>query len=144
MVDPEDEAKRLLLGLRRTWASLSGCGHILPTADVGKDERTGLVIRAPLVVWDGPAEITADAVVAMANEREAPKLDEAIAFLQAELKDGPRPVAEVKAHAVALNITADTLKRARYQLGIEARQIEGVKHGGWEYSYAESAADFDE
>ena len=143
MVDPEDEAKRLLLRLKTNMGEPVGLRAHIATADAGKDERTGLVIRAPLVVWDGSTEITADAVVAMTNEREAPKLDEAIAFLQGQLKDGPRPVADIKKGASAMGITADTLKRARYQLGIEARQVEGVKHGGWEYRYADPADDFE-
>lgn len=145
LVDPDDEDKRLLLRLKTNMGDPQGLRGHLALTDTTKDQRTGLMIRAPHVVWDGPTEITADAVVAQANEREAPKLDEAIDFLKAELKDGPRPVTEVKAHAVALNITADTLKRARYQLGIVARQIEGVKHGGWEYHYADpEPGDFDE
>jgi hypothetical protein len=71
--------------------------------------------------------------MAMTNERETPKLDEAIAFLQSELKDGPRPVEGVKSHATALGISAATLKRAREEIGVNARQIKGSPHGGWEY-----------
>jgi hypothetical protein len=108
----------------------------LEMVDAGIDQRTGLPIRATHVTWDGPTDLTADAVMAMTNERETPKLDEAIAFLQGELKDGPRPVEGVKSHATALGISPATLKRAREQIGVIARQIKGSPHGGWEYLFA--------
>jgi hypothetical protein len=134
LVDPDDENKRVLLGLKTNIGPMpQGLRMHLEMAGAGTDQRTGLLIRATHVVWDGPTDLTADAVVAMTNERETPKLDEAIAFLQSELKDGPRPVEGVKSHATALGISAATLKRAREELGVIPRQIKGSAHGGWEY-----------
>ena len=80
----------------------------------GYDNRRAqrVEIRAPHIVWDGVTEMTANAVMTHEREREAPRTEEANAFLRAELKDGARPVAEVKAHANALGITAITLRRA--------------------------------
>ena len=144
LVDPNDETKRLLLRLKTNMGDPQGLRGHVATADVGKDKRTGLSILAPHIVWDGAADVTADAVVAMANERETPKLDEAKAFLEGELKDGPRPVEPVQKAARAMSITADTLKRARYELGIKARQIKGAAHAGWEYYYADTGSDFGE
>jgi hypothetical protein len=137
LVDPDDERKRMLLGLKTNIGPMpQGLRMHLEMVDAGIDQRTGLPIRATHVTWDGPTDLTADAVMAMTNERETPKLDEAIAFLQGELKDGPRPVEGVKSHATALGISPATLKRAREQIGVIARQIKGSPHGGWEYLFA--------
>ena len=133
LVDNDDPEKRDFVCLKTNMGTPEGLLAHLDLASAGKDHRTNLEIRAPRIVWEGATGKTADMIVAADRAREAPKLDEAIAFLQGELKDGPAPVEDVKKHASALGINADTLKRARYEIGVKARQIEGVKHGGWEY-----------
>jgi hypothetical protein len=132
--DPESEDHRLLLHLKTNLGAVpQGLRFHLELVDCGLDSK-GAMIKATHVVWDGTTSITADAVVGMAGERDAPRLDEAIAFLQNELKDGPRPVAEIKKNAIGLSISAMTLRRAREQAGVIHRQIPGAPHGGWEYA----------
>lgn len=133
LVDDDDADKRDFVCLKTNMDPPQGLQAHIETADAGRAASTGRVIKAPHIVWDSVIEKTADMIVAASREREAPKLDDAIAFLQAELKDGPRPVEAVKSHATALSISAITLKRAREEIGVTARQIEGVPHGGWEY-----------
>jgi hypothetical protein len=149
LVDPEDDDKRLLLGLKSNIGKLpQGLQLHLALADAGYDTRNGkrTLIRATHVVYDGACGLTADAVVAMSRGNDdSPKLDEAVAFFQSELKDGPRPVEAVKSHATALGISIATLRRAKEAAGAKSRQIEGVAHGGWEYYLTEATGgDLDE
>lgn len=133
LVDDDDPNKRDFVCLKTNMGPPEGLQAHIELAPAGKAASTGVAITAPRIVWDGATGKTADMIVAAATERETPKLDEAIAFLQGELRDGPRPVEGVKSHATALGISADTLKRARLEIGVTARQIKGSPHGGWEY-----------
>ena len=50
-------------------------------------------------------------------------LDQAIDFLRDELKDGPKPVAQIETKAQAQGIAARTIDRARKEIGVLARKV---------------------
>ena len=78
--DPESENHRLLLHLKTNMGPPpTGLRFHLEEVNCGEDED-GVMIKATHVVWDGATSISADAVVGMANERDTPRLDEAIEF----------------------------------------------------------------
>jgi hypothetical protein len=63
------------------------------------------------------------------EERSA--LDEAVAFLEAELAEGEEEARQVQSAARAAGISDMTLKRARRQLGVESARVgEGGRRGG--------------
>ena len=64
------------------------------------------------------------------DERQS-KLDEAKAFLQEALADGPRPASEVKAEAREEGISEETLRRARREI-CEPRRMAGTACA-WEW-----------
>jgi len=64
------------------------------------------------------------------DDGPATALDEAVAFLGAELAFGPRQVNEVNRDADGLGIARATLARARKRLGVEARRTGGIADKG--------------
>lgn len=58
-------------------------------------------------------------------------LDEAIEFLENELKDGPRPAGEVSRNARDLGIKDATLRRAKEKAGVKTEKIKGSWHCRW-------------
>ena len=134
MEDPENGEGRLLLHLKNNLSPpAQGLRFHVEQVDAGVDERDNSPITSSRIVWDGSTDITADAAAATGRGHNTPRLDEAIAFLQTELRNGPAPATSVQAHARELGISAITLRRAREAIGISSKQIEGVAHGGWQY-----------
>jgi len=60
--------------------------------------------------------------------------DEAVAFLQAELADGPRPAAKIKRAAEQAGVGPGALKRAKRELHVESRKQGFGGNGGWEWT----------
>jgi AAA domain-containing protein len=103
----------------------------------GVDYRDNKPICTSRVIWDGVAEITADEVVKAENERGSPRLNDAVRFLQQELGDEDKLIADVKEHADAEMITPSTLRRARERLGVKAIKTKAGA-GGWVYQLPKS------
>lgn len=134
MEDPENGEGRLLLHLKNNLSPpAQGLRFHVEQVDAGVDERDNSPITSSRIVWDGSTDITADAVAATGREHDTPRLDEAIRFLETELRNGPAPARDVQGHAKELGISVATLRRARQAIGIISSQIEGVPHGGWQY-----------
>jgi RecA-family ATPase len=75
----------------------------------------------PHIEWiDGSSSLTADDLLRVHHERKAEAMDEAVAFLEDELKLGARPTEEVEQHARDLRISDRTLIRARKKLDVRA------------------------
>jgi hypothetical protein len=72
------------------------------------------------VEWTGPIEGDADDLLAGVSESAGGKLAEACDFLKRELKLGRVSSKTVRDHAISLNISEKTLKRARKELGVIA------------------------
>jgi hypothetical protein len=80
-----------------------------------------------VIRWEeGEVTKTADQALATLNPgRPAPAVDAAKEWLLAQLKDGPRPSAEVTAEAKKEGITTQTYATARKELGITWKRIGG-------------------
>ena len=134
MEDPDNGEGRLLLHLKNNLSPpAQGLRFHVEQVDAGVDGRDNSPITSSRIVWDGSTDITADAVAATGRVHDTPRLDEAIRFLETELRNGPAPARDVQAHAKELGISVATLRRARQAIGIISSQIEGVPHGGWQY-----------
>jgi len=64
---------------------------------------------------------------------------EAIAFLRAELADGPRSVQEMRAATEEAQLSWDTVKSAKAKAGVTAHKQRGVQNGGWYWTLADPA-----
>lgn len=73
--------------------------------------------------WEGSTAMTAEKLLSGGpqGDDEASKMEEARAFLEEILAEGPVPAREVKKQAGELGIASITLQRARYHLGIVPR-----------------------
>ena len=135
--DPDDPvAHRLFLLLKTNMGEEPpGLRFHVEAAFGGFDKKKGVKISAPRIVWDEIVSMTADEATEALNKKEqhAPRLDEAVMFLQRELKDGPKPVTDVKGLAEDVFIAQATLKRARNVLGVRALPLKGSIPPVWEY-----------
>ena len=57
--------------------------------------------------------------------------ENAAEWLAAELLNGARKATEIKILAEKAGISERTLKRAKADLGVVAKQVSGQSHGGW-------------
>ena len=73
------------------------------------------------IAWLGD-DLGATAAKVLAGRQEPSRVDAATGFLRAVLAEGPLPSVEVKALAVDEDITEQTLKRAKKELGIESKK----------------------
>jgi len=107
--DPAEERRRILAC---TKSNLAEKPKSLAYRLVGDEQHD-----CARVVWDGPSDLTADALL---NPPRESKRDDAGQFLEDLLADGPVPTSEIKRHAAAEDISERTLKRAKQELGVEA------------------------
>lgn len=141
--DPDDRDG--VTGARVLAHAKSNLGRLAPSlayrieerlAGQGADpEQEGTV---PVLVESGISHFSATDLLAL-NEPEArSKLKEAIALLQAELRDGPKRVSALQAAAKELGISPTTLDRAKQQLSVISVKG-GLSH--WEWALPETSND---
>jgi AAA domain len=87
----------------------------------------------PYHVLGEQTSVSVEDVLAASTEKRLPNkeaLDEAIAFLEKALVDGPRLSQDIKREAKQLGISEGTMKRARKNMGIKPKEV-GF-HEGWQ------------
>jgi len=85
----------------------------------------------------GTLDITADQLLAAEAEAAAGKgkaVAEAENFLRDRLKEGPRPVADLKADAAANSVSFAALRRAQKKLKVKAEKATGAKDAPWQWT----------
>jgi AAA domain len=93
----------------------------------------GSAYKYPFHVLGEQTMVAVEDVLGASTEKKPPNkeaLDEAIAFLEKALVDGPRPVKDINREANQLGVSPSTLKRARKNMNIKATEI-GF-HDGWQ------------
>jgi putative DNA primase/helicase len=126
--DPEDSERRLFIPAKN---------------NIGKD-NSGLSfkveshtlcngIETSRVVWGAdPVTVSADEALAQSTDPgERSATDEAIEWLQEELKLGPKAVSVVQQEARKVGVSDKALRRARERLGVKPKKREFS--GGWEW-----------
>jgi hypothetical protein len=99
---------------------------LLPAADGNPETETSRL--DPI----GESNHNGRSLLAVANEDERSAVDEAVAFLEAELGVGVRrPAADLQREAHRIGITDSTLRRARKRLGVETAKADFNR--GWEW-----------
>lgn len=122
--DPEDPGKRLLLPVK---SNLSAPPEGLAFRIIPRDDVATIEWLA------GAVTMTVDEALATRPRRGpgAGRVDEAAAWLQAELADGKRHAAEISAVAVKAGISAATLQRAKAVVGVRSVK-DGLGVWAWE------------
>ena len=131
--DPEDEERRLFLKIKNNLSNYSGGisftveSHKLPNG-----------IGISKVLWgDEPVKITADEVLAYYNQTEFQhKKESRKKWLQEELAEGPKNVAEVEKKALTQGITKKQFRNLREKMCIESNKTSFK--GGFEMSLPDS------
>jgi hypothetical protein len=94
--------------------------YTVNVVDVEPDEETGVMIRAPVIQWEGEVAITAEEALAASRptrgkERKTAMVDE---FLRHILTGGPVLAAVIKAQAATHGFSEDQLRSARDRLSV--------------------------
>lgn len=124
--DPEGIRKMLLIKGNVTKRSAAGLEFKVVSKPVALDDG---VADVPFIVWLGSTNQTANDALATDGKVASPEtsaLKAAMQFLQAFLKDGRKPQAEVEDAANEAGISLATLRRAKKEL-----QVQSVKDGVW-------------
>lgn len=89
-------------------------------------------IETSCIEWVGQTEIEADDALRQQQEKStAPKLTEAINFLEGQLKDGPKRQPEIEADASECGIAWATVRRARSDPKVTSYKDRFT--GGWKW-----------
>jgi hypothetical protein len=134
--DGEQGARRVLAHVKSNLGPLATSlrYEIEPaTVDYGFAER----LETARMIECGESPYTGAELLAAPRAERGAKLKEAIAFLEAELQQGRRPVREIDQSAEQLGIAEQTLRRAKEQLGVESIRVEH----GWAWFLPPSKGD---
>jgi archaellum biogenesis ATPase FlaH len=90
------------------------------------------------VVWMGEApEIRASELLAQQAPEERSEREEAAAWLQAALSDGPKPAEEILREGKRNGISERTLRRAKRDLRVRSQKAGGFRAGQWHWALPE-------
>jgi len=128
--DPEDKNSKLFIKAKNNLAKdTTALRYGMNVATVGRDEKLGVDISAPYIVWHGQhVEITANE--AMQGAEGKTRQREAKEFLLERLRGGPANSDDLIDEAKQEGIAVATLRRAKKELGIKSRRQGGSK-GAW-------------
>lgn len=80
----------------------------------------------PVLKWIGPSDLTIEDLMGGDDDDRKSAVDEAIDFLRDELRDGPKPVAQIEARGQARGIAKRTIDRARKEIGVKSKKSRGI------------------
>ncbi len=136
--EEETDRKLFLKGKSNLAGDPGGLAYKIEGVDIGDG------INAPRIVWDGTVDITADEALQDGEGRRDATLQDAMAFLLHELKDGLSPSSEVQKAAAKASISGATLRRAREKLGVFSARSGGIGSKGYWYWGLPKDKDWDE
>jgi putative DNA primase/helicase len=129
--DPEDKDSKLFVKAKNNLArDTKALRYGMGVKVVGHDQRLGVDIEAPFIVWHPQhVEITANEAMQAAEGRTAKR--EARGFLLERLEAGPVNSDDIVEEAKQEGIAVMTLRRAKKELGIKSRKQRGNVDGAW-------------
>jgi putative DNA primase/helicase len=129
--DPEDKDSKLFVKAKNNLArDTKALRYGMGVKVVGHDQRLGVDIEAPFIVWHPQhVEITANEAMQAAEGRTAKR--EAREFLLERLEAGPVNSDDIVEEAKQEGIAVMTLRRAKKELGIKSRKQRGNVDGAW-------------
>jgi putative DNA primase/helicase len=130
--DPEDKNSKLFVKAKNNLArDTKALRYGMGVKVVGHDQRLGVDIEAPFIVWHPQhVEITANEAMAAGGQSAYAKR-EARELLLDRLEDGPVRADDILDEAKQNGIAKNTLYRAKKELGIKSRKEPGKTDGGW-------------
>lgn len=125
--DPENPTRRLILSAKNNIAKdTGGLAYSVTECPNG----------APVIAWESEeVPLTADEGFLTMETQEKSATDEAMEFLQEELKDGAKSAYDTIKAATKAGITYKPLRNAKEKLGIRSRKVDYTR--GWEWKLPE-------
>ena len=137
--DPEDPEGGQ--GQRRVVAHVkSNLSRLAASQLYAIDSADALIPRLRLL---GECDYEGGDLLAEEHRETRPALAEAMEFLQAELEDGPRPPRDLYDAAANLNISQQTLKRAKRELAVESSKLSFNEGWTWQLPAANGSTTAD-
>jgi hypothetical protein len=136
--DPENKGDFIMANIKNN-LSRAGGGLRYKIEGAEVELPDGTPMETTLIDWGEQHSMTADDVLNAAIElgvekkkagRPDVKTSAALLFLAKVLDAGPKLSSEIYELAEAAKIAGDTLKKAKYQLGLEYKKDNNGKHGG--------------
>jgi hypothetical protein len=132
--DADNDKARLFVKAKNNLApDKNALRFMVGARPVGNDPDSGDEIWAPHVLWDSQTvEVTATEAMEAADSGGGARARrrEAQEFLRSKLASGSLPQKEIEEEARANCISAATLRRAKKELGVEAKKLGGTG-AGW-------------
>lgn len=123
--DPEDEARRVLAGIKSNLAPIPKSLAF----------RVETVDGTACIVWEGTSSHTADALLAApVSQEERSVLEDAADFLRSILEKGPVEVKQIQRAARQAGIADATLRRAKSFAGVTSKRDKFGEGGKWFWS----------
>jgi putative DNA primase/helicase len=131
--DPEDKDAKLFVKAKNNLAhDTKALRYGFGVKTVGHDEKLGVDINAPFIVWHPKhVEITANEAMDAASGHTAKR--EAKEFIRDRLETGPVKASDILDEAKQEGIAVKTLKRAKKDLGIKSRKTPSKFDGEWHW-----------
>ena len=101
----------------------------IDVVDIGFDEDSGMVIKAPVVRWEGESELTAEEALAASRPTKGNKAPSAKDFLADILISGPVLQTTIVERGAERGFSYTQLWRAKAALGVEDFKEKGVQQG---------------
>jgi AAA domain len=132
--DPENKDSKLFVKAKNNLApDKKALRYGMGVKTVGRDERLGVDIDAPFIVWHPQhVELTANEAMQAAAGQSGYAKREAREFLLERLRDGPVKADDIYEEAEhGEGISRRTLERAKKEMGIKSRKAPGKFDGAW-------------
>jgi AAA domain/Bifunctional DNA primase/polymerase, N-terminal len=132
--DPENKDSKLFVKAKNNLApDKKALRYGMGVKTVGRDERLGVDIDAPFIVWHPQhVELTANEAMQAAAGQSGYAKREAREFLLERLRDGPVKAEDIYEEAEhGEGISRRTLERAKKEMGIKSRKAPGKFDGAW-------------
>jgi RecA-family ATPase len=138
--DPEDKDSKLFVKAKNNLApDKKALRYGLGEKTVGRDDKLGVDIKAPFIVWHPEhVDITANEAMQAAGGITAKR--EAREFLLERLEAGPAKADDLFEEAEQNGISKRTLKRAKKDLRIKSQKQRGGMDGAWTWELSPKGA----
>jgi putative DNA primase/helicase len=139
--DPENKDSKLFVKAKNNLApDKKALRYGMGVKPVGRDERLGLAIDAPFIVWHpNHVELTANEAMQAATGQSGYAKREAREFLLEHLQAGPVKADDMVEEAKQNGITLATLRRVKKDLQIKSRKTPGKFDGAWTWELPATA-----
>jgi RecA-family ATPase len=140
--DPEGErgSRRVLAQVKSNYGAKADSLLYAIESERITRQQAGIELEAPRVVELGYSPYSGEELLVPRDAEPAGATAEAIAFLRAELAEGPRTVPQLREASDAAGLSSDTVKGAKSKAGVKSEKTKSVANGPWRWALEPAGA----